>query len=66
MIQEVTLLEPGGGSRQVPLDRERIRIGRSSDNDLSFPADMSLSRHHLVLEQVVQCLRVALVLSVVV
>lgn len=51
MIQEVTLLEPGGGSRQVPLDRERIRIGRSSDNDLSFPADMSLSRHHLVLEQ---------------
>ena len=51
MIQEITLLEPGGGSRQVPLDRERIRIGRSSDNDLSFPADMSLSRHHLVLEQ---------------
>lgn len=51
MVQEIAILEPGGGSRQVPLDRERIRIGRSSDNDLSFPGDMSLSRHHLVLER---------------
>jgi sigma-B regulation protein RsbU (phosphoserine phosphatase) len=52
MNQEIAILEPGGGSRQVPLDRDRIRIGRSSDNDLSFPSDMSLSRHHLVLEKV--------------
>jgi sigma-B regulation protein RsbU (phosphoserine phosphatase) len=51
MVQEIAILEPGGGTRQVPLDRERIRIGRSSDNDLSFPGDMSLSRHHLVLER---------------
>jgi len=51
MNQEIAILEPGGGSRQVPLDRDRIRIGRSSDNDLSFPSDMSLSRHHLVLER---------------
>ncbi len=51
MIQEIAVLEPGGSTRQVPLDRDRIRIGRSSDNDLSFPGDMSLSRHHLVLER---------------
>ena len=51
MIQEIAILEPGGGSRQVPLDRDRIRMGRSSDNDISFPSDMSLSRHHLVLER---------------
>jgi len=50
-MQELSVLEPGGGTRQVVLDRERLRIGRSSDNDLSFPSDMSLSRHHLVLEQ---------------
>lgn len=50
MIQEIAILEPGGGTRQFPLDRDRIRMGRSSDNDLSFPSDMSLSRHHLVLE----------------
>jgi serine phosphatase RsbU (regulator of sigma subunit)/pSer/pThr/pTyr-binding forkhead associated (FHA) protein len=51
MIQEIAILEPGGVTRQVPLDRDRIRLGRSSDNDLSFPSDMSLSRHHLVLER---------------
>lgn len=51
MNQELAILEPGGGTRQVPLDRDRIRLGRSSDNDLSFPSDMSLSRHHLVLER---------------
>ncbi len=50
-VQEIAILEPGGGTRQVPLDRDRIRMGRSSDNDLSFPSDMSLSRHHLVLEK---------------
>jgi len=51
MDQEIAILEPGGGTRQVPLDRDRMRMGRSSDNDLSFPSDMSLSRHHLVLEK---------------
>src|SRR5258706_6815536 len=51
MIQEIAILEPGGGTRQVPLDRDHLRLGRSSDNDLSFPGDMSLSRHHLVLER---------------
>jgi phosphoserine phosphatase RsbU/P len=51
MIQELAILEPGGGTRQVPLDKDRLRMGRSSDNDLSFPSDMSLSRHHLVLER---------------
>jgi serine phosphatase RsbU (regulator of sigma subunit)/pSer/pThr/pTyr-binding forkhead associated (FHA) protein len=51
MIQEIAILEPGGQTRQVPLDRDRFRMGRSSDNDLSFPSDMSLSRHHLVLEK---------------
>lgn len=51
MPQEIAILEPGGGTRQVPLERDRIRLGRSSDNDLSFPSDMSLSRHHLVLER---------------
>lgn len=51
MSQEIAVLEPGGATRQVALDKDRLRIGRSSDNDLSFPSDMSLSRHHLVLEQ---------------
>jgi len=51
MLEEIAILEPGGGTRKVPLDRDRIRLGRSSDNDLSFPTDMSLSRHHLVMQR---------------
>ena len=51
MIQEISILEPSGETRNLSLDKDRLRIGRSSDNDLSFPGDMSLSRHHLVLEK---------------
>lgn len=49
VVPELSIHEPGGGTRKVELDRDRIRLGRSSDNDVSYPADMSLSRHHLVL-----------------
>jgi hypothetical protein len=38
MSQEIAVLEPGGSTRQVQLDKDRLRIGRSSDNDLSFRA----------------------------
>ena len=44
---ELSIVEPGGGMRKMPLERDRLRLGRSSDNDLAFPTDMSLSRHHL-------------------
>jgi serine phosphatase RsbU (regulator of sigma subunit) len=50
MSQDLAVLEPGGATRQITLEHDRLRVGRSSDNDLSFPNDMSLSRHHLVLE----------------
>jgi len=46
---ELSIVEPGGGMRKMPLERDRLRLGRSSDNDLAFPSDMSLSRHHLEL-----------------
>ena len=46
---ELSIVEPGGGIRKLPLERDRLRLGRSSDNDLAFPTDMSLSRHHLEL-----------------
>src|SRR5262245_52031874 len=49
MALEIAIIEPGGATRHVPLEGTRVRMGRSSDNDLSFPSDMSLSRHHLVL-----------------
>ena len=31
---------------------DRLRLGRALDNDLSYPEDPGLSRHHLVLERV--------------
>ncbi|HZN53707.1 MAG TPA: SpoIIE family protein phosphatase [Candidatus Polarisedimenticolaceae bacterium] len=49
MPLEIAIIEPGGATRHVPLEGNQLRMGRSSDNDLSFPSDMSLSRHHLVL-----------------
>lgn len=39
-----------GQRRQIPLPAERLTVGRSIDNDLSFPEDHSLSRHHLLFE----------------
>lgn len=39
------------GVRSVPLATDRITLGRAADNDLAYPEDSLLSRHHLVLER---------------
>jgi phosphoserine phosphatase RsbU/P len=49
MFPELSIHEPGGGTRKMVLEKDQLRLGRSSDNDISYPGDMSLSRHHLVL-----------------
>ena len=36
---------------RIRLEKERYKLGRSATNDLSFPADQSLSREHLVFER---------------
>lgn len=41
-----------GQHRQIPLRAVRLSIGRSPDNDLSFPEDHSLSRQHLKFERI--------------
>ncbi|MBZ5604769.1 MAG: SpoIIE family protein phosphatase [Acidobacteriia bacterium] len=38
-----------GKSVTVPLDRDRISLGRSSTNELCYPDDAGLSRQHLAL-----------------
>ena len=38
-----------GQTTTFPLDRERITLGRSSANELSYPDDIGLSRQHLAL-----------------
>jgi hypothetical protein len=37
-------MSPGIGSTRVQLEQPRYRLGRSSVNELAFPADEKLSR----------------------
>ncbi|MBV8551458.1 MAG: SpoIIE family protein phosphatase [Acidobacteriaceae bacterium] len=47
---ELIIDSPGVESVRIRLDRDSYRLGRSSVNELSFPADSGLSREHLVFE----------------
>jgi serine phosphatase RsbU (regulator of sigma subunit) len=38
-----------GNSKVVPLDQDRITLGRSVQNQLSYPDDVGLSRQHLAI-----------------
>lgn len=51
MEQYLSVKEPDGGSRRMELTSDRLSLGRSHENDLSYPDDISLSRKHLVLEK---------------
>jgi len=46
--RELAIYFPDGSKRRVPLQGQRITLGRSSDNDLAYPDDPVLSRRHLV------------------
>lgn len=42
---------PDGHVRSVPLEGERLSLGRSTENALAFPEDSGLSRLHLAFER---------------
>jgi len=50
-MKELQILSPDGQNRFVPLEAERISLGRSSAAELSFPDDSGLSRQHLAIER---------------
>ena len=50
-MKQLQILSPDGQNRFIPLDAERISLGRSSTVELSFPDDNGLSRQHLALER---------------
>ncbi|HWE48438.1 MAG TPA: SpoIIE family protein phosphatase [Bryobacteraceae bacterium] len=50
-MKELQILSPDGNSRAVPLEGQRLSLGRSSTVELSYPDDSGLSRQHLVLER---------------
>jgi serine phosphatase RsbU (regulator of sigma subunit) len=47
--RELVVHDLDGNAITVPLDRERIGLGRSAANELCYPDDHGLSRQHLVL-----------------
>ncbi|WP_321472964.1 SpoIIE family protein phosphatase [uncultured Paludibaculum sp.] len=49
-MSELAITAPDGSVRTVALDRGHLSLGRSGDNNLPFPEDDSLSRHHLLFE----------------
>ena len=49
-MKELQILSPDGTSQVIPLQGQRITLGRSSASDLPFPNDNGLSRQHLALE----------------
>lgn len=49
-MPELAITAPDGSVRNLALDRGHLSLGRSGDNNLPFPEDDSLSRHHLLLE----------------
>ncbi len=51
MEQYLSIKEPDGGNRRMELTSDRLSLGRSHENDLSYPDDISLSRKHLALEK---------------
>src|SRR3984957_6014261 len=50
-MTELQILSPDGQSRQIPLEGERVSVGRAATAEVSFPDDNGLSRQHLAIER---------------
>ncbi|MBM3794641.1 MAG: FHA domain-containing protein [Acidobacteria bacterium] len=48
--RELSIRLLDGGIRRVPLQGQRVSLGRSSENDLAYPDDSVLSRRHMVFD----------------
>lgn len=51
-MRELVIRNIDGKTITVPLDRDRISLGRSSANELCYPDDAGLSRQHLAIVRV--------------
>src|SRR5437016_1571936 len=49
--QELLIHTPDGKTRNLPLNRDRFTLGRSSTNELCYAEDAGLSRQHLSIEK---------------
>src|SRR6185437_5009747 len=48
---ELVILGPEGDSKTFAMQKARLSLGRSADNDFSYPNDPWLSRYHLYFER---------------
>lgn len=51
IARELVIQCPDGSHRVLSLNREKVTLGRSGENDLSYPDDPGLSRRHLAFER---------------
>jgi serine phosphatase RsbU (regulator of sigma subunit) len=49
--RELVVKDLDGKTVTIPLDRDRITLGRSSANELCYPDDAGLSRQHVAIER---------------
>ena len=50
-MKELQILSPDGKNRMIPLEGDRICLGRSTTVALSYPNDSGLSRQHMLMER---------------
>ena len=51
MVPELRIHTPDGKLKTLPLNTDRVSVGRSSVNELCYPEDVGLSRQHLAIER---------------
>lgn len=52
MAQQLLITDLDGSQKPYPFTGTRLSLGRAADNDLCYPDDAGLSRHHMVIEKV--------------
>jgi serine phosphatase RsbU (regulator of sigma subunit) len=52
VVRHILIRDGEGQSSTIPLDRDRITLGRSSASQLCYPDDAGLSRQHLALVRI--------------
>jgi len=53
-VSKLMVTDANGATKEVPLNKERVTIGRAPDNDIPFPGDKAVSGHHAVVITILQ------------
>jgi pSer/pThr/pTyr-binding forkhead associated (FHA) protein len=53
-VAKLIVTDSTGATKEVPLSKERVTIGRSPDNDIPFTGDKAVSGHHAVVITILQ------------